>query len=391
MLKSFKNILSIDPFRPAFRLFFLAGPIYAVVAITIWLESIHDTKLIADSKHSVSWHIHEMLYGFVGVVITGYVFTTISRSGSNKTNIVILFLVWITGRIVMNYFYYIWPTIVVGTIDTLFPILIASFVIRDLIISGKKNYIMLMPILFIFPVVNIVFHVGDIETVKISSLMFLNHMIILMITIIGGHLIPSLTLSWLRTIHSEKLPTSNNIIEVGVILSTIITAFFDVLLPNTYWVCLAGFITAFFHFLRLWGWRSFMVLKNFSLLVIHLAYAWIVIGYLLLAVSYSVDWINHSSAMHVLNIGTIGTMILAVMARLSIRFSNKIVTVTTNVAFILIFLAVIFRLFGSVFIEGYIGFINLSGLFWVMAFISFLVGYVMSIYYISKFKNNRDT
>ncbi|GJM05607.1 MAG: short-chain dehydrogenase [marine bacterium B5-7] len=389
MLAILKNIINIDLFRPAFRIFFLAGSLYAVVAIFVWLLSLQNILQIQGSERDVSWHVHEMLYGFVGIIITGYLLTTISRAGSNKHTIFILFLFWFMGRLVMNYYYYTWSTPVLFTIDSLFLLTIASLVIRDLIVAGKKDYILLIPILFLLPTINIFFHFGNTEEFKINALLLLNHMVILMITIIGGRLIPSLTLSWLRSIKSQQLPVSKQFIEMGVILATVITGIIDMAFPNSMWLSLSAFIAALFHASRLWGWCSYKVFLNFSLLIVHIAYAWLVAGYIILTGCYFTDYVNHSSAMHVLNIGTIGTMILAVMARLSIRFQNKFATITTNVSFLFIFFAVILRLTGSFLMKNHSEFIMLSGVMWMMAFIAFSAGYLVSIYSISVFKKNR--
>ncbi|NOG59921.1 MAG: NnrS family protein [Proteobacteria bacterium] len=381
--------MSIDPFRPAFRLFFFAGSFYAVVAIFLWLLPMQEVLRYSRSDHSISWHIHEMLYGFVAAIITGYLLTTVSRAGSNKYFVCFLLLAWFSGRLVMNCFYYSWPAFALFTLDSLFPLIIASLVIKDLIIGAKKEYLLLIPILFLFPAVNILFHFGKTENIKVSALLFLNHMIILMITIIGGRLIYSLTLSWQRSVKSQYLPESKRTIEMGVIVVTVITAFIDVFFPGSVWLYLSALIASLFHFLRMWGWRTFKVLSSFSLLIVHLAYAWIVVGYFILAFSYYVDWINHSSAMHVLNIGTIATMILVVMTRLSIRTKNNFIKITSNITFILIFFATILRLSASLLVESYKVLLLLSGALWMMAFVTFLISYSLSIYDISVFKKNR--
>ena len=57
-------------FRLAFRPFFLAAGIYAVLAVSVWMAvTAFDTSLVADVLPPAIWHAHEMLYGYALAVV----------------------------------------------------------------------------------------------------------------------------------------------------------------------------------------------------------------------------------------------------------------------------------------------------------------------------------
>src|SRR5688500_7887906 len=63
--------------RGAFRPFFFGGALWAVVALTIWLLALAGFITIPSTFGALAWHRHEMLFGFVGAVIAGFLLTAI--------------------------------------------------------------------------------------------------------------------------------------------------------------------------------------------------------------------------------------------------------------------------------------------------------------------------
>ena len=64
-------------FSAGFRPFFLFGALYAGVAIALWLPEYFGEIRIETAFSPRDWHMHEMLYGYVAAVITGFLFTAI--------------------------------------------------------------------------------------------------------------------------------------------------------------------------------------------------------------------------------------------------------------------------------------------------------------------------
>jgi len=60
-----------------FRPFFLAGTLYAGLAILFWLPLFYGDVHTLSAFSPVDWHVHEMLFGYLAAVITGFLLTAI--------------------------------------------------------------------------------------------------------------------------------------------------------------------------------------------------------------------------------------------------------------------------------------------------------------------------
>ena len=72
---------------------------------------------------------------------------------------------------------------------------------------------------------------------------------------------------------------------------------------------------AVFNLWRLLRWRGSATIAEPLLLILHIGYAWLVLGCALLGLSMLDADLPRSAAIHALTAGAIGTMILAVMTR----------------------------------------------------------------------------
>jgi len=60
-----------------FRPFFLAGALYAGLAILFWLPLFYGDVETRSVFAPVDWHVHEMLFGYLAAVVTGFLLTAI--------------------------------------------------------------------------------------------------------------------------------------------------------------------------------------------------------------------------------------------------------------------------------------------------------------------------
>ena len=75
--------------RLGFRPFFLSGAIFSVVAIVLWLLMMKGTINLSPIGGGYWWHIHEMVFGFGGAIIAGFLLQSsslFSRSNSSSLN-----------------------------------------------------------------------------------------------------------------------------------------------------------------------------------------------------------------------------------------------------------------------------------------------------------------
>ena len=89
-------------FSYCFRPFFLLGSIYAAFAILVWLPAFMGELKLVSAFIPRDWHVHEMLYGFLPAVITGFLFTAIpnwtGRLPLRGRPLMFLVALWIAGR-----------------------------------------------------------------------------------------------------------------------------------------------------------------------------------------------------------------------------------------------------------------------------------------------------
>src|SRR6476660_2617881 len=90
-----------------FRPFFLLGAIYAGLAILVWLPVFHGELSLHSAFSPVDWHVHEMLYGYLPAVMTGFLLTAIpnwtGRLPIQGMSLLTLVAVWVAGRVAVTF------------------------------------------------------------------------------------------------------------------------------------------------------------------------------------------------------------------------------------------------------------------------------------------------
>ena len=89
----------------AFRPFFLLGAVFAIVAILLWVAMLHAAGLVPVAPDPVAWHAHEMLFGFAGAAIAGFLLTAVAtwtgRPPVAGPLLGALVAAWLAGRAAM--------------------------------------------------------------------------------------------------------------------------------------------------------------------------------------------------------------------------------------------------------------------------------------------------
>src|SRR3974390_940250 len=193
-----------------FRPFFLAGAIQAAVAILVWLPVFFGEVSLSSAFAPRDWHVHEMLYGYLPAVITGFLFTAIpnwtGRLPIQGTPLLTLALVWLAGRIavVLSAEATWWLAMLV---DASFLLLVAAAAARE-IVAGKnwRNLTVVLLVLLLFAG-NVGFHL---EAHVSGSADYASRVgiavVVLLISLIGGRITPSFTRNWLVRQSPGRLP-----------------------------------------------------------------------------------------------------------------------------------------------------------------------------------------
>ena len=197
-------------FSYGFRPFFFFGACYAALAIGVWLPLFEGEIAVSTLFASRDWHIHEMLFGYVPAIVTGFLLTAIpnwtGRLPLQGIPLRILVIAWIAGRGAVAFSTKIgWlPT---ALIDVGFLVLVLAAAARE-IIAGRnwRNLKVLIPVT-VLALANAGFHfeahafgVADVAgRIGVSA-------ILVLLMLIGGRIIPSFTRNWLARENPGRLP-----------------------------------------------------------------------------------------------------------------------------------------------------------------------------------------
>lgn len=362
-------------FAGGFRPFFLFTALQAFLSLPLWL-AVYVGGVSLDLPFAAAlWHGHEMVFGFAGAAIAGFLLTAVP----NWTNthhvsgkpLMWLFCLWLAGRLAFTLAGFL-PAVLVAALDLSFLPLLAWMVARPLLTAGKWRNIAFLPILLLFSLANlsvhlhVVFGLGDGMTGIYAGLT----MVLTMIAIVGGRIIPSFTQNWLRMQGQAIEVTPLAWLEKGGAIGSLVFGMvLTMAAPSSIAAGIVLLLAAFIHGLRLWRWHGGKTMKSPILWVLHLGYGWLVVGLALLGASSFVSALPLSAAVHALTAGCVGTMILAVMSRAALGHSGRPLVVSPLIvaAYVLVSLGALLRVVAPVVPDAQMALTHAGGSFWALA------------------------
>jgi uncharacterized protein involved in response to NO len=272
----------LAPFALGFRPFFLAAGIYAVLLMALWMLVLQGSFELGAWSPLV-WHGHEMLFGFSVAVIAGFLLTAAQNwtgiRTPSGTPLAALFLLWLAGR--LAFLIPGLPPAWVAVVDLAFlPVL--AWVLALPILKARQMHNYPFPImLLVLTAANALVHLDRLGWTSDSASLGLHlgvYVVVTMIVVMGGRVIPSFTDNKLRT-RARRWA----VIERLVVPSTLAAMLASLLAPDLILTALVAAIAALVHFIRLAGWYTNKFWAEPLLWVLHLGYAWIALGFALLA------------------------------------------------------------------------------------------------------------
>jgi len=129
--------------------------------------------------------------------------------------------------------------------------------------------------------------------------------------------------------------------------------------------------------LRLLGWAGWKVHSDPLMWILHLGYAWIPVGLLLLGLSAWIDAVTPSAWLHAVGTGAMGILILGVMSRVCLGHTGRPLKLPATLvpAFWLVIVATILRVAAAMTLLPYRPAVIAAGLAWMAAFTIFAIAY----------------
>lgn len=371
-------------FSYAFRPFFLLGIIYSMSAIILWVL-IWSGNLVLDwSRVPVHWHAHDMTMGLMAAAIAGFLLTAVTNWTSRPPvagwPLAILVTFWLAGRLAM------FSPIMSAMADGLFWLLLCVLVARELFSARNKRNYKVLAVLVALSLSDMLFHAGELELLPAIDLQRVLWgqlwLVIVLINVVGGRVIPAFTGNWLRrrAPMGEELAPSSLPEPFGLIdqIAISLLLLFAVSVVFQWSVAVAiplGFGCFVAQAWRLLRWKFWLTLSDPLVWMMHLSYAWLLMGILLWTLSLA-GVMSVSAAVHALTIGGITSMIVSVGARAALGHTGRALKshyLLTSAIVLLSFAA--FTRIAATIVGGQLWLEMAAGL-WVLALLCFAVRYV---------------
>lgn len=378
-----RRMASSPPFlRGGFRPFFLAGAVWACCGLVLWLLSLSGAASLPTVMDPLAWHRHEMLFGFVGAIIAGFLLTAIpnwtGRLPIAGVPLAAFAGLWLAGRVAMLFSGHL-GTVASATLDVGFLLLLAIIAGRE-VIAAKNRNIPVAAMVLVLALASAIDHLamaGSINDPLLGVRLGIG-VITTLIALIGGRIIPSFTRNWLaKRGHADRLPTQADRFDIAGLAITAAAFLLWAALPHSGLTGFALIVAGVLQLLRLSRWQGHRTFADPLVLILHVGFLWVPVGLILLGLSVLSSDVPQSAAVHALTAGAMATMILAVMTRATLGHTARELRAdgVTQLLYGLVTLGALTRVAAPFLLSHYTQLMRGSALLWGAAFILFVVRY----------------
>jgi len=371
-------------FRLGFRPFFLGGAIFSFIAILLWLLMFKGVISLSPMGGGYWWHIHEMIYGFGSAIIAGFLLTAVQNwtgmRGVQGNVLIGLFLLWLVARLSL-----LFPDVLgqsaTALIDLSFLPVVAYVLGKPIIAIKQYRNLFFVPLLTLFTLANLEMHLA-LSYPEMFQINYTGYAGVLLVSflmsVMAGRVTPMFTANGTQTPKATPAPLLDKLTNGSLALVTLLM----LLQP---WVGLNPtifggllIIAGVFQTIRWLRWRPWITLTVPLLWSLHAGLKFVSFGLILLGLSYMIDEIPSNHIWHLLTVGGMGGIILAMISRVSLGHTGRPLTppIMMSPAFVAVSFAAIIRAIGPWLMpEKTILFYDISAFFWILAFGIFVLFY----------------
>jgi len=368
-------------FGKGFRPFFLCAAAFAVAIVPLWLLVLSGVVSPPAHLDLLTWHAHEMLFGFAVAVLAGFLLTAVGNWTGRETAVggplLALSALWLAGRLALIAPFGL-PQALVAGLDLAFLPALVLVLARPLVATNNKRNLVMLAILAALFAVNVVVHSEALRLLAAGSsrraLQVGVDLVLLVILIMAGRIFPMFTRNATGVKSIRSLPK----LDVATAVAMALLVALDALLPASHAAAALSGLVGVLAAVRAAFWGSRHTLRQPLLWILHAGYAWLVLGLLLRPLATFL-WPSVSSlALHALTLGAIGCLTLGMMARVALGHTGRqlVLPAAMTWAFLAINAAAAVRVFlpmlaPSAYFESLVA----AGALWSAAFLVFLVAY----------------
>lgn len=365
-------------FSYGFRPFFLGAAVWAALAVALWLPQYFGHLKLPTAFGPLDWHIHEMIYGYVAAAVAGFLLTAIpnwtGRLPVNGYPLAALFALWLVGRVAVAGSA-IWGLLPAAAVDVGFLLIFATVAIGEIVAGRNWRNLRVLIVLAVLIAGNVVFHAEVIRDgsadygirIGIAALIGL-------LMLVGGRIVPSFTRNWLVRNNPGRLPQPFSRFDAATIGASALALVCWIALPQSIVCGVLLLIAGLLQTIRHVRWAGDRTLADRLVLVLHVAYAFVPLGFLLMgAVVIWPATFPTSAGLHAWTAGAVGLMTLAVMTRASLGHTGQdlVASLPTQLIYLCAFIAALARIIAA--FEPSRALLHIAAVAWILAFGGFAV------------------
>jgi len=366
-------------FSYGFRPFFFLAAVWAVLSLPLWLHQLYGDITLRTLFSPLDWHVHEMLFGYVAAAVAGFLLTAIpnwtGRLPVNGWSLAGLVALWIAGRVAILFSAKIGGAFA-ALIDILFLFTLAVVAIREIIAGRNWRNLRVIVVLGALVFGDVVFHAEVLiyGAANYGTRIALSA-VVLLISIVGGRIVPSFTNNWLVRNNPGRLPVSFSRYDIFTIVAGAISLLAWIAVPTSQ---ISGGLLLFaglLHAIRVVRWAGDRTISDGLVLILHIAYAFLPLGFLLLGLGTFTPSIPTTAGIHAWTVGAIGLMTVAVMTRATLGHTGQSLKagLATQAIYGLIFLSAVLRITAAFFSSLVL--IEAAAVCWLLGFALFVIAF----------------
>lgn len=363
-----------------YRPFFLSAGLWAVLAMAVWIAALTGLGSVPGPMAALDWHVHEFLFGYLSAAVAGFLLTAIpnwtGRLPVIGAPLLALWLLWLVGRLAVLGLLGL-PPLGVAVVDVAFAVVLAGVTAREIVAGRVWRNLPVVGLAALMAVANALYHAEAATGMAASGAGARLGMaaVIGLILVIGGRITPSFTRNWLVQRQSARLPAPAASLDTRALAVAGLALAGWVLNPESGLAGLLCLLAGGAHVWRLSRWAGWHTRAEPLLAVLHVAYAFAPLGFLLTGAA--VLWpeaVPRAAALHAWMAGAGGLMTLAVMMRASLGHSGRALAASPAMTALmaLLVLGALARVVAG-FLPGSMALLHLSALAWIAGFGGFVL------------------
>ena len=381
MDKTNTSIPNIALFNLGFRIFFLGAAVYSIVTILFWMGIFtFNLSLPMSGLSTFQWHAHEMVFGYALAVIAGFLLTAVKNWTGMQTvyglPLALMFCLWLVARLLFLFgstFIHI-----AAVFDLLFIVSVIIAAAYPIVKSKNWRQLGILSKLVLLAVANICFYsgfMGFLEQGLYWGVYGGLYLVIGLILTLGSRVIPFFIQGGVEKPVQLYNPKWITLLGLVIFLVFFISELF---LHDKNVTGITSSALFILYSVRLVGWYTSGIWKKPLLWSLYLAMLFIVVGFLLFALSVYAG-IPKFLAIHAFAYGGIGVMTMSMMARVSLGHTGRNINEPPEMVkymLALLLVGAVFRVFLPMIApDTYLIWIVSSQLIWLIAFIMFVISY----------------